>query len=321
MVWAKVSDVAYANGSKHNSRISAATFPSYGKGSSRKDVHIDNIRFLGFADAVAIAEEKFEEITKRFAVTIGEKTTGPRQKFLGMEFDYASGNVCLTQKFVNKLDKVSAEGVMEWNSFQSLIGLLGYGSMVANIAFKPYYYVIKFFRKMSSKSSHGNLLPNQKVFLWRAAKLQLDQWKADVIKNVPRTTAKTALIGDIFVDASNYGYAVLMCIRGQPIVVEANSWRDVRFWQNEVYRPPITHRENWVAFRAAEIIHEKGMHLGAFKLHEDNVSAEIAQRRRFSKNFFMNEWAAYQCASNCCWNEVLRVPTEENIADAFSRAN
>ena len=80
------------------------------------------------------------------------------------------------------------------------------------VSLAKYYYALKFYRKMAAKAAKGALWPHQKMILWRSAAMDLKKWKNDVSQNVPRPTNPTNVttpVKEIFVDASDVGFAIL----------------------------------------------------------------------------------------------------------------
>ena len=198
-----------------------------------------------------------------------------------MEFDYEIGTVALAQKTLIKLIEMPILGVITWSQFMSNIGILFYAAQVLNKSVAPFYYAFKMYRKYAARYAKGLIQDDDRVFLWQSALRDMNNWRDTVVDSTSRSTKKEEKAGDIFVDASQVGFAIIICTSSECKVFSSTWWKQ-RFWKDPTYRPAISHLENYVAWEAARILHTMGKHRSPFFLHIDNTSAQATQEKRRS---------------------------------------
>eukprot|EP00760_Papus_ankaliazontas_P013803 PhM_4_TR15898/c2_g3_i3/m.71908 len=252
----------------------------------RVATHIDNVRFLHADRAlVAKAAENFRCNCDRVSVTLNaEPGNEPHQQgtFCGVVYDYAAGNVKLTDQFVRKVKDAAAAyyQASTLRNAEILFGCIFHAAAVLRAPLAEAYYVIKWYRKKMSEAQKFSLGPDARAELWMSARGQLDRIVDFIAKNAPTSRVTGPTTADLFTDASDWGWGA--------VVVHEGTVRQVG--------------ERWTPLEAARSINERevmavtnalayfpDVSRNGFRLHIDNTAAMWSIASGRSRGFFLNE--------------------------------
>jgi hypothetical protein len=301
----------------------------------RADCFLDNIRVTGHDDyAVRFAMGRCMAKLKELNIVVNESASDiadmDTQNFTYLGVKYAlSEEIYTTEltpklrgKVVEILEKASTGSMLSDATLREMLrsfGILTFASMVLDIPRAKYYHFIKFMRR---KAAQGAAL-DEPANPWAAAIRTLRAWALDTIKkekNVIHRSQRSAEQWDIFSDASDSGFGVVI-LTPRETIIRAGRWDDV------------TQQTHINIKEAKALLHAMEETAEAAKVRRirpkrsfwvDNTSVIGATHNTASSSFHLNEVIhQIRCmmkSSRMNRDDTLKyVTSENNIADAPSR--
>ncbi|KAJ9453360.1 hypothetical protein DIPPA_22948 [Diplonema papillatum] len=233
----------------HTVASTAAGHPEYVDGqyavSSDVVVHVwvDNIRYAGPHDLVLAVTSRLDELASEAGMTwkaADTQTAAQRYEFIGVEWNHADGTVGVSRKMRSRLQRAEDAiegGSMTASDVESLAGRLLHASAITGVFVGEFYFVLKFFRRVTNALNRGEKAVDEKVVLSGGIRRSLPVWLRRVARRraVP-VAAQTPELA-VFVDASLDGWGgVLVDVDTNDMVVVGARWKraERRFHINEL---------------------------------------------------------------------------------------
>ncbi|KAJ9452182.1 hypothetical protein DIPPA_12445 [Diplonema papillatum] len=233
----------------HTVASTAAGHPEYVDGqyavSSDVVVHVwvDNIRYAGPHDLVLAVTSRLDELASEAGMTwkaADTQTAAQRYEFIGVEWNHADGTVGVSRKMRSRLQRAEDAiegGSMTASDVESLAGRLLHASAITGVFVGEFYFVLKFFRRVTNALNRGEKAVDEKVVLSDGIRRSLPVWLRRVARRraVP-VAAQTPELA-VFVDASLDGWGgVLVDVDTNDMVVVGARWKraERRFHINEL---------------------------------------------------------------------------------------
>ena len=289
-------------------------------------VHIDNVRFYGESGEVEQTALNFMEICKKFNVTLNDTAENEAEfDFLGINFDYARRQVCLSKNFCEKLSGINWEESTTWSNVMSIFGKLFFAAAVLKLPLYRFFYAIKLYRVISHNIAKAKQVdqrenPGDTPIKWWAQSLADAKSWCNMCSTNRR--AKVEKESDeymqLYTDASDTGFGLVLLTNGDAIST-GERWSDSRPWNDSNYLPSINQREAY-AVEAGKRWVESMFGPGAcanIHLCIDNTTALFAWKKMYHRNFFINQSLKRANAEE--WASVSYVKSVDNLADHQSR--
>ena len=285
----------------------------------RTDVYIDNVRFTSASkEKVILASKIFKERCDEFGITLNEEpgnTPHMNGDFLGLNFNYATGEVKLAQKTLNKIRKATINTTATKREYLALFGLTLFCTRALRIQPARYFNQMKFIRKRCAGEDLDEEIP-----IWPSCVRGWESWLNELQKNKPtRHEAGNAEAPDatLFTDASVIGWGAVL-VKGHDVHTVAGRWPS-----------PIDCSEiSTYEAEAVAIATDSLAHLlrdcKTIIIRTDNNPTLFTLKKGCAKEFELNE-AIKRCAESFLRAApraaiyVKHVPTAHNPADPLSR--
>ncbi|KAJ9461067.1 hypothetical protein DIPPA_19709 [Diplonema papillatum] len=182
----------------HTVASTAAGHPEYVDGkyvvSSDVVVHVwvDNIRYAGPHDLVLAVTSRLDELASEAGMTwkaADTQTAAQRYEFIGVEWNHADGTVGVSRKMRSRLQRAEDAiegGSMTASDVESLAGRLLHASAITGVFVGEFYFVLKFFRRVTNALNRGEKAVDEKVVLSDGIRRSLPVW----LRRVARATCR-----------------------------------------------------------------------------------------------------------------------------------
>ena len=141
--------------------------------------------------------------------------------FLGLNFNYATGEVKLAQKTLNKIRKATINTTATKREYLALFGLTLFCTRALRIQPARYFNQMKFIRKRCAGEDLDEVIP-----IWPSCVKGWESWLNELQKNKPtRHEAGNAEAPDatLFTDASVIGWGAVL-VKGHDVHTVAGRW-------------------------------------------------------------------------------------------------
>jgi len=307
-----------------------------GAGGVRVQVHVDNVRYLHknpfyVQEAMArfLENAAFVNATVNMDADLKAHTFGTS---FGVVHDYHANLAALSEKHLRKASQ-AREDIKKPLTVRracEIMGLLFYGSTVLKIHLAPFYFPIKWYRRLAHDFERGSrggkpFGLDTVVTPWPSIARKFDWWIHRIERNAPASHEKSEPTVTLFCDASKTGCGAVLidgiCPSYRQYGESFNTSEYSDIWDAKDEKKAISLLETKAATKA--ISHFRHFLEGkAVRLYIDNTSLIGALNKTHSKSFALNEELLHlirEMEKTGASFEVQYVPTESNLADRPSR--
>ncbi|KAJ9445915.1 hypothetical protein DIPPA_35454 [Diplonema papillatum] len=194
-------------------------------------IWVDNIRYAGPRDQVLAATTDLDALATQAHITwkaADTMTAAKRYEFIGVDWHHADRTVGVSGKMRSRLRRAEQgveAGSMSAAELESLAGRLLHASAIAGVFVGEFYFVLKFFRRLTNALNRGERGADEMVALSDGIRRSLLVWLRRVVRQrtVP-VAARTPELA-VFVDASLDGWGgVLVDVGTNNMVVVGARW-------------------------------------------------------------------------------------------------
>lgn len=257
-------------------------------GSTRTNVHIDNVRFLDGPEDVDEAARIFLENCAFVGITLNKEPVNERHQkgdYCGVRYDYANAMAQATPKSIVKL-RAAATKFFETGTVSAafeLFGLLFHLSAILRAPIGDFYHTMKCYRKRTGAFATGNLGLDDQFALWRCVYHELDTWLEFIYNNVSvhRPTGGVATY-ILFTDASNDGWGAYLIAPDGSVRVVGGRW-------NALERARSINEREAMAVENAVRTFSAVLRGSKVEIRIDNTSVVYGISRGYSRVFNLNQ--------------------------------
>ncbi|KAJ9440250.1 hypothetical protein DIPPA_01611, partial [Diplonema papillatum] len=158
----------------HTVASTAAGHPEYVDGQYADvvaHVWVDNIRYAGPRDLVLAVTSRLDELASEAGMTwkaADTQTAAQRYEFIGVEWNHADGTVGVSRRMRSRLQRAEdaiEAGSMSASYVESLADRLLHASAITGVFVGEFYFVLKFFRRVTNALNRGEKAVDEKVVL------------------------------------------------------------------------------------------------------------------------------------------------------------
>jgi hypothetical protein len=229
-------------------------------------VWVDGIRFAGSQENV----ERWIAAADATAAAVNAtwKETPPiskRYDFIGVDWDHEQHTVVTLDK---TLAKIAVRPEVTALELEQLLGRLLFASGVSRTPLAPFYYAIKWTKRVTNKINRGELSIHTKVGIPAGTLAQFKRWAASVRRPL-HIVASARLQGDftLFTDASDFGWGAVLFNDGTAEISVAGAK-----WSATEKKEDISERELRAVTLATDHFRPKLQNAASVKLRIDNTS-------------------------------------------------
>jgi hypothetical protein len=279
-------------------------------------VWVDGIRFAGSRANVARWIAAADETAKAVKATWKEMPEITTQyDFIGVDWDHERHTVVTSAK---TLDKIRVQPTATALELEQLVGRLLFASGVSRTPLAPYYFAIKWSKRITNKLNRGEMHPHDNVSVPPGTLAQFKRWAATVRRPLEIITS-TGLRGDftLFTDASDYGWGAVLFNDGTAEIAVAGAQ-----WSPAEKKEDISERELRAVTLATDRFRASLENAASVKLKIDNTSVLSCVVRGVPRAERLAQKAADVTRSlkllNCAITAEY-VRSADNLADEPSR--
>jgi hypothetical protein len=280
-------------------------------------VMIDNIRFVANSEALLLRVwQSFADVCRLALVTVGDVTapTNGSYVFVGLIHNHTNSTVTLSEKSVSKLQTFKNSPDWRADSVERIFGLLNYASTALHVSLAPYYYVVKYYRRISTLgSSRGDL--------WECCRHLMLTWIDEVATKVyaAKSVSVSSNVVFVFTDASLTGWGGVVLLDDHFLAI-GRRWSakvlaltmDINVLEAMALRNVVRHMTS--VWRLANL---------SLRVFIDNTTTLAACRTSSARNFVTNsltlEFNSLLADSNLRLLSADWIASEDNVADYWSR--
>jgi hypothetical protein len=189
-------------------------------------VWVDGLRLAGSRHDVIEAVARADARAAELGATWKERpAVATRYEFIGVDWNHDAHTVVVAPKTAEKIAAVNLASRPSATAVEQLIGRLIYASGAVRLPLAPYYFTLKWARRLSGRLTAGTLSANDLVEIPSHARKQLADWRTAV--NQPlRIVARTPLRDDLtlFTDASEAGWGAVLVGSGSVLGSIGGRW-------------------------------------------------------------------------------------------------
>lgn len=267
-----------------------------GQGEIAGEAYIDNFRFVGDElRAVQRAVAVFRDIMRQMKVAINETDDEVNQQlstgiyeYLGVEYNHQAKTCRIAKKTRTRLAEArellanyfTKNAPVSWQQTQAIFGSLSWVSCVLALDLSKYYYIYKFLRRRCAQG----YMDDEDAGLWKCTRELWLTWIDEATTHTRSFYECRGPATHVFSDASKIGYGVVVVRPNGTVSVFGGPW------EPKFRKRHINELEAEACIRAiTEVnidVNDGPTHI---HLHVDNTTAIAVQRRRRSRNYFLNK--------------------------------
>jgi hypothetical protein len=189
-------------------------------------VWVDGLRFAGSRHEVGEAVKRADDRAAAIGATWKELSAiETRYEFIGVLWDHTAHSVVVAPKTGEKIAAVNLVSRPSATMIEQLVGRLIFAAGAVRLPLAPYYFTLKWARRLSGRLTAGTLSPVEKIEIPRFARKQLMQWRVAVstplviLERTPRRDVLT-----LFTDASEAGWGAVLVGSGSVLGSTGGRW-------------------------------------------------------------------------------------------------